>query len=116
MIDTYQAIYDGVRSRMSNGDVGAAVSDAALRCFDLGYLKEHAQQEVYRVSGEWTRPSVLYRPALSADGNKWCALLGDNLQDGIAGFGDTAAEAMTAFDMAFWNERTPASARQDSAE
>ena len=28
------------------------------------------------------------------DGNLWCALLGDNLQDGLAGFGETPAEAL----------------------
>lgn len=44
------------------------------------------------------RPSVLYRPALSIDGNKWCALYGDNLQDGVAGFGDSPDAAMRDFD------------------
>lgn len=47
------------------------------------------------------RPSVLYRPKLSIDGNQWCALYGDNLQDGIAGFGDTPADAMRRFDTEF---------------
>jgi hypothetical protein len=28
------------------------------------------------------------------DGDKWCALLGDDLQSGLAGFGDTPAEAL----------------------
>lgn len=44
------------------------------------------------------RPSVICRPALSIDGNKWCALYGDNLQDGVAGFGDSPADAMADFD------------------
>lgn len=56
-------------------------------------------------------PSVLYRPTLSADGTKWCALLGENLQEGVAGFGDTPAEAMADFDKAFNNSRTPAAIR-----
>ena len=30
------------------------------------------------------------------DGNQWCFIYGDNIQDGIAGFGDTIDEA--AFD------------------
>lgn len=47
------------------------------------------------------RPSVLYRPKLSIDGNQWCALYGDNLQDGIAGFGNTPADAMRHFDTEF---------------
>lgn len=31
---------------------------------------------------------------LSQDENEWCALLGDNLQEGISGFGRTPAEAL----------------------
>jgi hypothetical protein len=61
-------------------------------------------------------PSAVYRPTLSADGTMWCALLGDNLQDGVAGFGETPAAAMLAFDKAFWNERTPAAQRAERAK
>lgn len=63
-------------------------------------------------------PSVLYRPRLMADGTKWCALYGDNLQEGVAGFGDTPAEAMHEFDNAWSSQLTPAatiSARSNSA-
>jgi len=42
-------------------------------------------------------PSVLYRPNLSVDGNQWCALYGENLQEGVAGFGDSPEKAMLAF-------------------
>lgn len=44
------------------------------------------------------RPSVEYRPEIYLDGNKWCALYGVNLQEGVAGFGDSPAEAMSEFD------------------
>lgn len=47
------------------------------------------------------RPSVLYRPSLYPDGDQWCALYGANLQEGVAGFGDTPAAAMAAFDVAW---------------
>lgn len=50
---------------------------------------------------EYTRPAVVFKPTLSRDGNKWCVLFGDNLQEGVAGFGDSPAEAMTAFDRAW---------------
>lgn len=49
-------------------------------------------------------PSAIYRPALFIDGTKWCALYGENLQDGLAGFGDSPAQAMAAFDTA-WNAK-----------
>lgn len=35
------------------------------------------------------------------DGNQWCVLYGDNLQVGIAGFGDTPYKAMLAFEDKF---------------
>jgi hypothetical protein len=44
------------------------------------------------------RPCVLFRPALTLDGDQWCALYGANLQDGVAGFGDSPADAMADFD------------------
>jgi len=47
------------------------------------------------------RPSYLLKPRLSIDGNKWCALYGDNLQDGVAGFGKSPSEAYIDFDRAW---------------
>ena len=47
------------------------------------------------------RPSAIYRPSISIDGHQWCALYGDNLQDGVAGFGDSPAAAMLDFDAAW---------------
>lgn len=84
----YQAIYDAVSLNFS----GAS------------YLWPHAQQEIYCVSHEMQRPSVLYRPSVEPDGDKWCALYGKNLQAGVAGYGDTPAEAMTDFDKN-WREQ-----------
>ena len=40
----------------------------------------------------------------SIDGNQFCVLLGENLQDGIAGFGGTLASAIQDFKMAVRNE------------
>jgi len=54
-------------------------------------------------------PSVLYQKSLkiSLDGNQYCVLMGDNLQEGIAGFGDTLSQAMCDFDKNFHNEKAP---------
>jgi hypothetical protein len=94
MSDSYQATYDAVRSRISNGDIGSAVENA-LRTESIGY---HFQQAANTISEEHTRPSVIYRPKLAPDGNAWIALYGDNLQEGVAGCGDSPAEAMADFD------------------
>ena len=38
--------------------------------------------------------NIIYQIHVGIDGNSWCALLGNNLQEGIAGFGDTLSEAL----------------------
>ena len=35
--------------------------------------------------------------SIQKDGNRWCILWGKNLQEGIAGFGDTPAMAVYDF-------------------
>jgi hypothetical protein len=44
------------------------------------------------------------KPKLSKDGNMWCFLYGENLQEGIAGFGETLYAAMFDFDKSFREE------------
>lgn len=39
------------------------------------------------------------------DGNQWCILWGDNIQEGICGFGDTVNAAISDFNTNFYNER-----------
>lgn len=67
-------------------------------CFAADQAKIAWQEAAW----EFQRPSVVFKPTLSRDGNMWCALFGDDLQVGVAGFGETPAKAMWAFDIA-WN-------------
>lgn len=117
MSDNYQAIYDAVRSKISGGNLTDVAREVMRDAFDFSYARECMVQEFSfswaNVSDDMRRPSVLYRPILSAAGSSWCALLGENLQVGVAGFGDTPAEAMAAFDKAFLSERTPAAIRAE---
>ena len=46
-------------------------------------------------------PFGLLKPVMSIDGNQFCFLLGDNLQSGLAGFGDTARLAAIDFNKQF---------------
>jgi hypothetical protein len=57
--------------------------------------------------GHYTVPSVIWKPRLFIDGSSWCALYGDNLQSGVAGFGDSPQEAMWDFDLA-WGRKLAA--------
>lgn len=58
----------------------------------------NAATEAQLTEIERKRPCVLFRPSISMDGNMWCALYGDNLQDGVAGFGPSPEAAMADFD------------------
>jgi len=100
MSDNYQAVYDAVRSRFHPFNSGQLI-DVIARNFDISHAVSMLQQEISNIGYEYTRPSVLYRPSLSIDGNQWCALYGENLQDGVAGFGNSPAQAMLDFDKQF---------------
>ena len=39
-------------------------------------------------------PKEVLLITVSLDGDQWCALLGDDLQEGIAGFGDSPIESL----------------------
>jgi hypothetical protein len=106
MSDNYQAVYDAVRSKIHNCDVGDAVQ-SVIREANLSFYIERTfiniAEEAAITAAEQRRPCVLYRPALSIDGNQWCALYGEDLQSGIAGFGDTPHLAMLDFDNTWMN-------------
>lgn len=114
-MESYQAIYDAVRSKISGGNVGEVLADAARNAFDVSHQVAIIQQEFCIAAGEMQRPSVVYRPSLSIDGTKWCALYGENIVEGVAAFGDTPDEAMRNFDQAWMHERTPAARKIASA-
>ena len=57
------------------------------------------------VEREKLRPFYLLRPRVYPDGDQWCALYGENLQHGVAGFGKTPADAAIDFDIHFLNEK-----------
>ena len=110
MSDSYQAIYDAVRSRITGGDIGSAISEVARQALDISYALPGISQDIsiaaQRCEEAITRPSAVYRPQIFMDGKHWCALYGKDLQEGVAGFGASPAEAMDAFDVA-WNEKLP---------
>jgi len=58
------------------------------------FKRQRAEEELLQSQ----RPSTEYPPKLSIDGDMWCALYGENLQDGVAGFGRSPREALADFD------------------
>lgn len=65
---------------------GVQVSEA------LAYLEKQKEHSISAVE-------VLARTGLKPykDGNQWCILAGDNIQEGICGFGDTIEDALYEF-------------------
>lgn len=75
----------------------------------------HAADMAYAtIANDAGMPHVLMRPKLSIDGNQWCALYGDNLQDGVAGFGDSPQKAMADFDKNWWASLPPSGPEKHS--
>jgi len=108
MSDSYQAVYDAVRSRISGCDVGSAV-ELAMRDAGFGEAAFAARQAIQQAVSAYESPSAIYRPTLTIDGNQWCALYGDNLQDGVAGFGGSPYAAMGDFNKN-WYAKLPKAA------
>lgn len=67
---------------------------------DAGHLHQTALN-LYELSLDMRKPSMMLEPRIFIDGNKWCALYGDNIQDGVAGFGDSPEAAYRDFDRAW---------------
>lgn len=67
---------------------------------------------LFQTSGKVTitelrTPSEIFHPSLSIDGDQWCALYGENIQDGVTGFGKSPQEAMNNFDKNFNEKLAP---------
>jgi hypothetical protein len=65
------------------------------------FAADQAKQSWQEAAWEYQRHSVVFKPSLTKDGNMWCALFGENLTEGVAGFGETPSKAMYAFDRAW---------------
>ena len=63
-----------------------------------------AGHSVQNAASAYERPHVLMRPYLCIDGNSWCALYGEDLQSGVAGFGNSPAKAMEDFDKNWYKD------------
>lgn len=97
MSDAYQPIFDATRSKIYNGDVGQAIENA-MHQQNISFYFERASNLAMDVIAEYSKPSAIYRPTLSIDGNVWCAMYGRNPMEGVCGFGASPAMAMVDFD------------------
>lgn len=98
MSDAYQPIYDAVRSRLSNGDIGEAVR-AAVESAGLSWAIDAVKSAQVEAAQAQMAPSVLYRPTLTQIGAGWWASYGDGA---VRAHGASPAAAMAAFDVAWY--------------
>ncbi len=57
-----------------------------------------ARMAIVEAASFISAPHTRMRPRIYPDGNQWCALYGENLMLGVAGFGDTPELACADFD------------------
>lgn len=76
-------------------------ADSSLLMNAIEHQYRLTQELAREMLWEKNRPAVLFKPKVYKDGNQWCAMLGDNLQEGICGFGNSPDEATRAFDTAW---------------
>jgi hypothetical protein len=100
MSDTYQAVYDAVRSKISGGDISQTVRDVLWQQFDISHSVDIVRQEFLNAAMEMQRPSAVFKPLLTQDGDAFLAIYGD-LPTGVVGAGKTPSEAMADFDAAW---------------
>lgn len=66
---------------------------------DAAYMIRHRMEAAIC---DYQAPHVMMRPKVFLDGDSWCALYGENIQEGVCGFGDTPADAVNDFNNC-WN-------------
>ena len=67
-------------------------------------MENHHANQIEAAIKEASGPKPYYQtfvPVLGRDGNQWCALYGEDLHSGIAGFGDSPALALLDFEASF---------------
>lgn len=56
-------------------------------------MQQSIRMQVLNESEEYNLFALL-KPKIYKDGDQWCVLYGENIQDGIVGFGDTPYKAV----------------------
>ena len=78
---------------MTNEELQRAESSQRQHYQDL----EHQSKMNVLVEQEEYNLFALLKPKLVKDGDSWCCLYGSNLQEGIAGFGESPYKAILAW-------------------
>jgi hypothetical protein len=86
-----------------SGNIRAYLQQAAEMHVTNMEIEYSVFQQQELAARELNRPFMLLKARVFPDGNQWCALYGENLQDGVCAFGDTPAQASHQFDIEWLN-------------
>lgn len=81
----------------------SAASDIATAAHEINVAWQMAAAAHEEIAIEKKRPFMMLSPKIYPDGDQWCCLLGEDLQMGVAGFGDTPELAAKDFDNTWAN-------------
>ena len=69
---------------------------------------EDERQRTFKLDDPLDETGIaLLKPRLTKEGNEWCFIIGENIQEGLCGFGETVREAMDNFNTNFNLETIP---------
>lgn len=103
-----ERVIKAARSVLNNWLDGTDCPDVSGDFTELEYaIREYDGEEKQKEQKPISVEEVLARAGLKPykDGNQWCILAGDNIQEGICGFGDTIDEALYQFLMEVLEKR-----------
>lgn len=78
--------------------------DSNMAANAICHAAEACADNIRQAFADFGTPATLFRPKLSVDGDMWCALYGDDLQSGVAGFGKSPAKAMHDFNINWYKD------------
>lgn len=90
--------------------VSAAIGEGVLLS---DFHQSRIAEELVEAARESCEPHALMRPRIYPDGDQWCALYGEDLQEGVAGFGVTPAAACLDFNTNWRTQRLNSKACED---
>lgn len=79
---------------------------------DISHDAYIARTAICEAAALMSRPSAVFRPTPSLDGNMYCLLFGPDLMNGVAGFGETMEAAARDFDKNWEQQKAPTPARK----
>ena len=75
--------------------------DSNMAANAICHAMEMIQASWQQTASCYEAAHVIYKPRLFQDGDMWCALLGDDIQVGIAAFGKSPQDALHEWDKEF---------------